>query len=653
MTSSVSSPRLPSVGTAKTPPVAPKPLMKPLVVAAPAVAPSKSVIVNLSPAAASLTTTAQPQALAADPPLLTFDAKRTSAYEENATTGTVTQASGSTGLATIALTAGKSYKFDSGYSCTGAAPKFKFSLLDSNGKLVASSATPNVALQVKITKSDTYTLKIEASNATTKLANTATLTSYALNVHEMKPSLGTSSGDKNVDALMSGSWWHDLGVVAAKSTDAAKVISPSLTSLTDASARHTVTYSFLDNASYSFLSTKDKAGFAALDTDQKAVVKKAFDYLSTLINVTFTEANAVTGSDIAFGANDQTASAGYALYPNANGDVPSVMMLDISNNPGNSGANLGTLGSYGWETLVHEIGHTMGLKHPGNYNAGGGSTPGPYLPSTTDNRRMAIMSYNNPTDGYAITASVPDSTHYSYSAKAVNPSTYGVYDIAALQYLYGANTKTETSEALVLDNAYQSIQTLWAPKGITVDASATTRSSLFDLRGGAYSSVAIRTKTDATNAVTAALKAGGMSDAVAALSAGKIMGSGKSPVPTATGGSTAVLNSSLFYSGKNDLGLAYGSQMVSVTGGSSADSFYVSSYSATLNGGAGTDTVYLTGSAADWALNGSVLTGKSGTLDASAASLTLSNKKTSAVLTLKAIEAYAFYNDATLSTLHA
>ena len=29
-----------------------------------------------------------------------------------------------------------------------------------------------------------------------------------------------------------------------------------------------------------------------------------------------------------------------------------------------------SLGAYGFGTLIHEIGHALGLQHPGNYNAG-------------------------------------------------------------------------------------------------------------------------------------------------------------------------------------------------------------------------------------------------------------------------------------------
>jgi serralysin len=52
-------------------------------------------------------------------------------------------------------------------------------------------------------------------------------------------------------------------------------------------------------------------------------------------------------------------------------------------------------GSYTWQVLLHETAHALGLKHPGNYNAGGGGTRGPYLSKATDTRGNTLMSYHN------------------------------------------------------------------------------------------------------------------------------------------------------------------------------------------------------------------------------------------------------------------
>jgi hypothetical protein len=140
-----------------------------------------------------------------------------------------------------------------------------------------------------------------------------------------------------------------------------------------------------------------------------------------------------------------------------------------------------------------------------------------------------------------------------------------------------------------------------------------------------------------------------MSAATAGVAAKSIM-SAKSTIGTATGGTKQVANSALYYTGKNDLGLAYGSSMTSVTGGKAADSFYASRYSTALDGGDGADTVYLTGAAADWKIGTKALAGTKGSFSyGSDASLTLTNAKTNAQVTVRQIEAYAFYNDLTLS----
>ncbi|RYY74657.1 MAG: hypothetical protein EOO24_45995, partial [Comamonadaceae bacterium] len=136
-------------------------------------------------------------------------------------------------------------------------------------------------------------------------------------------------------------------------------------------------------------------------------------------------------------------------------------------------------GGYGWMTILHEVGHALGLKHPGNYDAAGGKPPGPFLPSTLDNRQNSMMSYND-----------------NAQSRGVYCSTPMVLDIAALQYLYGARTGASNTDAqgcFRFDASQPVRRTLWSASGEdTVDLTGLQRSSNVNLNAGSLSSINIQ-----------------------------------------------------------------------------------------------------------------------------------------------------------------
>ena len=350
--------------------------------------------------------------------------------------------------------------------------------------------------------------------------------------------LPATSGDKNLDALLMGGtnvWHHAAGSVATKTSN---VVKAGVTELQNVVGRP-IKFAFMDSSFLSRLTGSDANGAAVMTTTQKQAVQDAFNYLSGVINQSFELVTDPTQADIVFGTNNQGGtSAGYAYLPNRSGNHAQYLMLANDQTTNSTFTN----GSYGLLTLLHEIGHTLGLKHPGNYNAGGGGAPGPFLSKTDDNRRNTIMSY------------------YGASGLSANPQTLMAYDIAALQYLYGANRNPANTEALAkrqtttFTDSWAGLESLWTPKGAALDMSAMTKNNVVDLREGAFSSI------------------------------GNV---------------------------KNNVSLAYGSKISSVTGGSGSDQIYAAENGTmTLNGGAGADVLYLAGTAKEWTLNGSTYTRK-------------------------------------------
>lgn len=351
------------------------------------------------------------------------------------------------------------------------------------------------------------------------------------------------SGKVTIDALLAGGnrWFHTTGASGAVPAAAAKDV---------------VTFSFMEDTTG--LDPMDANGFQALNSAQRERVRDALDYYSKIIDVTFTEV--ASGGDLKYGSNAQTNSAGYARYPNEGSQVM------IANNQAGFSSDWSD-GTYSWMTLVHETGHALGLKHPGNYNAGGGGTPGPYLPAANDNRVNTIMSYKD--------AASMAQLHYAngyFSKTTVTARTLQGYDIAALQYLYGAST-TVQADTYSFDAGGTLSATLWNPNaGSAIDLSNQSGTNFVDLRAGKRSSINIvdpYSDMPFTKAQYAALKSGG-----------RLISSiiGK---PT--------------YTGKDNLLIAAGSQFTVATGGSGTDTLVGNTVGGTLDGGDGDDRLFWTG----------------------------------------------------------
>jgi len=161
-----------------------------------------------------------------------------------------------------------------------------------------------------------------------------------------------------------------------------------------------------------------------------------------------------------------TISAGYDVNNiNQSGDI----FLQSAGGLGQDNRNELNPGEIGYMTILHELGHALGLEHPGSYSTG--DVP-PFLDANVNDTRHTVMSYNR-INGWL-------------------PSKPMLYDIAAIQYLYGVNPNTNAG-----DNTYQfktdaidAIQAIWDAGGTdTIDASDQSVGVTIDLQPGHFSFV--------------------------------------------------------------------------------------------------------------------------------------------------------------------
>jgi serralysin len=294
-----------------------------------------------------------------------------------------------------------------------------------------------------------------------------------------KPSLFTT--DAGVQITRSGVSWSNIGTPAV------------------------VTYSFRATAPTTM--PAETTGFSQFNAAQIAAAELSFAAWADVANITFNRVNDA-GSQYSNNATivlanysaGQEGAAAFAYLPGERGagsgvganqgDVWINSSLSYNANPVQQG--------YGRLTLLHEIGHAIGLSHPAAYNASAGTSI-TYANNAVyfeDSLQYSVMSYFEETQ-----------TGANYRVNGVGSTRFAsvpqLDDIAAAQRLYGANMNTRTGDTTYgfNSNAGQSwfsasnassvlIFAVWDAGGVdTFDFSGYTSNSVIDLRQAAFSSV--------------------------------------------------------------------------------------------------------------------------------------------------------------------
>ena len=381
------------------------------------------------------------------------------------------------------------------------------------------------------------------------------------------------SGDQDTDALLSGVAW----------------------------AVASLTYSFPGSAAFYGLSysydREPQNNFEALNSTQQAVARSALGMYATVANLTFTELteSASVHADLRMAESDDPSTA-WGYYPHA-----SAAGGDSWYNNSRGRYDAPAKGNYAFHTFVHELGHNLGLEHGHDLSDGSAMT------AAHDSMEYSVMTYRS----YQNQAISGGYTNESFGY-AQSPM---MYDIAALQHMYGANYSSNagattyswnpaTGEASVdgvaqgAPGANRVFMTVWDGGGTdTYDFSNYTTSVAADLRPGAWSTLSQSQRAylgngnyAAGNVANALLHDGDLRSIIENLRGG-------SAADTLIGNQAA---NRIEGNGGNDV-LDGGAGSDVLDGGDDADRLIWSGGLDVLDGGAGDDTVDFSGfSSAVW-----------------------------------------------------
>ncbi len=254
----------------------------------------------------------------------------------------------------------------------------------------------------------------------------------------------------------------------------------------------TLTFGFPNSAGFGSTIPEASQGFRVLSPAQQDGIREALRSVSSFTGLSFVELTGgqAGGADLRFGLTSATETAhAYLPTPAAQGGDAWFSSDGTFETP--------TKGSYAFLTMLHEVGHALGLIHP--HEPGRAAT----VPADGDWMGQTVMSYRS-FKGGELGYFNPDG-HYA--------QTYMPGDIAALQHIYGANfahnagdtvySWNPTTGEMLVNGVGQGVpaanvvfQTVWDGGGIdTYDFSGfTPYQTTIDLRPGGW--VGFSTRVD-------------------------------------------------------------------------------------------------------------------------------------------------------------